>query len=149
MSFLPWLSGSAICPNSSGSSSTTQNKEVPGVQMGPWHSRRQTPHADLWHRPQHVGVTAFPSAMRNPSVYCSAVQYVYSFISYFNIEWQCTTKCPDIQKWSWIFYFLYQDTLECIIASIPWSLIKQKRRLNLKLISTWHSSKKIICGLCI
>lgn len=40
--------------------------------MGPRHSRRQTPHADLRHRPQHVGVTAFPSAMRKASM-CRSV----------------------------------------------------------------------------
>lgn len=54
-------SGSEVCPNSSDSSSTTQNKERSGVQMGPRYSRRQTPHADLRNRPQHVGVAPFPS----------------------------------------------------------------------------------------
>ena len=48
------MSGGSPCPGSSGSSSRAQNKEVPGVSLGPRHSRRQATHADLRHRPQHV-----------------------------------------------------------------------------------------------
>lgn len=76
------LSGGAVCPNSSSSSSTTQNKEVPGVQMGPRHSRRQTPHADIRHRPQHVCVIACHFA----SVCAAICQPLFWFIIYLKRE---------------------------------------------------------------
>lgn len=66
------LPGAALRPNSRSSRSPAQNKEVPGVQMGPRHSRRQATHADLRDRPQRVGVPAVVKGMNGLAFISSA-----------------------------------------------------------------------------